>query len=247
MEYKKNRQKVIIEALNLIKPQSSGELVVPAFLRESQINKTIKRTREQLSKQTEKLMDRTARLLELPGRNDPVYRVLQRLFKARADCHLHRGNKKRQLIRELAHKRFMLGYPPRKSADLAIGDAINWEWIIYCAQNCTNDIVIVSRDSDYGVHYHNKTIINDWLLQEFKERVSHKRSITLTTRLTEGFKLASITVSKEEELSEKKFIELLEAIKINLEGIDIDKIRSSVKKELSEESITTSTTSSEDK
>jgi hypothetical protein len=235
MEYKKNRQKVIIESLKLIKPQNSGGLVVPAFLRESQMNKTIRRTREQLSKQTDRLMDRTARLLESPSRNDPVYRVLQRLFKARADCHLHRGNKKRQDIRELARKRLMLGYPPRKKTDLDLGDAINWEWIIYCAQNCTDDIVIVSRDSDYGVYYRNKAIINDWLLQEFKERVSHKRSITLTTRLTEGFKLASITVSKEEEMSEEKFIELLKTIRVKLEDTEIvSEIKSSMKRFLSE-------------
>jgi len=247
MEYKKNRQKVIIEALKLIKPQDSGGLVVPAFLQESQANQTIRRTREQLSKQTNRLIERTAKLLELPSRNDPVYRVLQRLFKARANCHLPRGNKLRLKIRMLANKRFMLGYPPRKKSDLSICDAINWEWIIYCAQNCTDDIVIVSRDSDYGEYYHNKSIINDWLLQEFKERVSRKRLIILTTRLTEAFKLASITVSKEEEQLEALFIKQLAEIDVALQDIDMDEMKSFLNKLVHTGLINTSSTSSEDK
>lgn len=228
MEYKKLRQKVIIEALKLIKPQDSGRLVVPAFLQESQVNRTIKRTQEQLSQQTSRLIERTAKLLELPARNDPVYRVLQRLFKSRGGCHLTRANKARFKIRELAKKRFMLGYPPGKRSGFSICDAINWEWIIHCAKQCNDDIVIVSRDSDYGEFYHNKSILNDWLLQEFKERVSHKRSIILTTRLTEAFKLASITISKEEEKLEELFISQLPEIEKALQNINLDDLRSAM-------------------
>jgi hypothetical protein len=43
-------------------------------------------------------------------------------------------------------------------------------------------------------------------LQEFKERVSHKRSIRLTSRLTDAFKQVAIPVSKEEEESEESLL-----------------------------------------
>lgn len=226
MEYKKNRQKVILESLKSIKPKDSGELTIPAFLRESQLNVTIKGAQNRLSKQISKLSERIAKLLESPGRNDPVYIVLQRLFKSKGHCHLTRGHKLRSDIQEKANKRFMLGYPPRKKSDLSIGDALNWEWIIYCAKQSNADIVIVSRDSDYGEFYHNKSIPNDWLLQEFKERVSHRRSITLTTLLTEAFKLASITVSREEEEWEQSLINDLKAIEERLQSTDIDELKS---------------------
>ena len=206
MEYKKNRQKVIVDCLIDIKSQSQNSLVIPAFLRETRRDETIRRTQQKLSEQTQKLRERTAKLLESPGLNDPVYRTLQRLFKAGGGCHLNRNDKIRFDIRKLAEKRFMLGYPPRKPSDTSMIDAINWEWIIHCAQNCSDNIIIVSRDSDYGIHNDGISIINDWLLQEFKERVSHRRSLSLTVRLTEAFKQASITVSKEEEESEDSLL-----------------------------------------
>ena len=150
-----------------------------------------------------------SKLLENPTYYDPVYRVLQRLFKAREQCHLYRtrDRKLRDEIRSLAQKRFTLGYPPKKDRDLSINDAINWEWIIYCAQNCNSDIVIVSRDSDYGIVSDKYAILNDWLRQEFKERVSRKRSIILTNRLAEGFKRASIQVTQEEAEEEQEHIQ----------------------------------------
>jgi hypothetical protein len=203
---------VIIDSLKSIKTPNSGSLVIPSFLLGSKPDKAIKRASERLSKQSELLKSRTARLLLYPSRNDPVYRTLQRLFKSRHPCHLVRGAKIRSKIRELANKRFILGYPPRKDHDNSIGDAINWEWLLHCATSCTDtdDVVIVSRDSDYGVYYNGHYIIDDWLRQEFKERVSHKRSITLTNRLTEAFKQASIKVSKAEEAEEESFLEILQ-------------------------------------
>jgi len=209
MEYKKNRQGVILASLNSIKQPDTTSIVVPDFLKESQLNINLIKTRKQLIQKINKLRDRTSKLLENPSYYDPVYKVLQRLFKAREQCHLYRtrDRKLRDEIRSLAQKRFTLGYPPKKDRDLSINDAINWEWIIYCAQNCSSDIVIVSRDSDYGIVSNDNVILNDWLRQEFKERVSRKRSIILTNRLAEGFKRASIQVTQQEEEEEQKHIQ----------------------------------------
>jgi len=207
MEYKKNRQKVILEALHSIKPQSAGQLNIPSFLKESTYNKTSSRLDREWNTLANKLLSRTEKLLESPGRYDPVYKILQRLFKSRATCHLNRGSKIREEIRENAQKRYTLGYPPRKPNDTSIGDSINWEWIIYCATQCHDDIVLISRDSDYGALNKNNYYLNDWLRQEFKERISRRRSITLTGRLSEGFKIAGITVSEEEEQVEEKFLQ----------------------------------------
>lgn len=226
MEYKKNRQRVIIKSLSNFKPQDSPNLIVPTFLRESKRNKSILRTQKSLYDKIRKLKDRTAKLMEFPGRNDPVYMALQRLFKAKGDCHLTRTEKVRFQIRELAQKRFVLGYPPRKPSDTSMVDAINWEWVVYCAQHCSSDIVIVSRDSDYGVHHGGKSILNDWLLLEFKERVSHKRSILLTNRLTNAFKKASISVSTEEERFEQELLESKSNLSDVLDSVDASMLNS---------------------
>lgn len=110
-----------------------------------------------------------------------------------------REKKDRFTIRNLARKRFILGYPPRKKEDNSIGDALNWEWVVKCAQDSGKNIIIVTRDSDYGATLQNESFLNDWLRQEFKERVSHKRKIILTERLSTAFKAIKSSVSKKME------------------------------------------------
>jgi len=207
MEYKKNRQNIILQSLNAIGPQTPGQLNIPSFLKESQYVDTSKKLATQWKKVVKKLTARTEELLESPESHDPVYQILTRLFKAKAACHLTLDKKEiRSEIHDKAYERYLSGYPPRKATDISMGDAINWEWIIYCANQCKDSIIIVSRDTDYGQHRKDKSFINDWLLHEFKVRVSPTRSIKLTTRLSEGFKLAGITVPKEQEQAEKNLL-----------------------------------------
>src|SRR5207249_218461 len=68
------------------------------------------------------------------------------------------------------------------------------------------DIIIVSRDSDYGCNYDRQFHLNDWLRLEFKERISRKRRIVLTERLAEAFKLVAVSVSREAEEEEKTIV-----------------------------------------
>src|SRR5439155_27205632 len=114
--------------------------------------------------------------------------------------------KVKTFIRRRAFRRFIQGFPPRKNDDTSMGDAINWEWIVHCAKESKAEIVIVSRDSDYGVAFEKQTFLNDWLLQEFKDRVSQQRKITLFTRLSEALKLFKVMVSQEERQEEEGFI-----------------------------------------
>ena len=114
-------------------------------------------------------------------------------------------------IRNLARKRFVLGYPPRKPNDTSIGDAINWEWIVHCATESGKHVVIVTRDSDYGISYDGKFFLNDWLRQEFSERVSQTRKLVLTDRLAEAFKLVSVKVSQQAVEQEQKVLSEISA------------------------------------
>ena len=142
---------------------------------EIQAAKMIRRHQDSIKKQTKKVSLKISKILRNPNSNDLVYKRLSKVFCHNSKYNLDRESKDRKRIRRLAYKQFILGYPPRKKNDTSIGDAINWEWIIECAIKSGKDIVIVSRDSDFGVIFENDSFLNDWLLQEFQQRVGKRR------------------------------------------------------------------------
>lgn len=197
MEFRKNRQKVILEALSEVNKISVGGLSVPTVLFDAKPVEMIKKAQKQISGQQKKIKDRIDKLLSSPGTQDKVFQTLQKIFKTESEFNLNRENKKRFSIRRLALKRFYLGYPPRKKEDNSIGDAVNWEWIIDCATRTDKHIILVTRDSDFGINYGENSFLNDWLQIEFKERISQKRKIILTDKLSRAFKLVEIPVTAE--------------------------------------------------
>ena len=207
MEYKKNRQRVIVEAMNTFSGPDWNKLTPPALVSELQPTKMLEKHRQQILNQKKKLNTTITRLIESPTRYDPVYQTLQRLFKHDSPLNLNRNNEERFAIRNLARKRFLLGYPPRKDKDTSIGDAVNWEWIVKCCTDSGKHVVIVTRDTDYGVIYENASYLNDWLKQEFSERVSKKRKIILTDKLSKGLKLVHAAVTREMEQEEERLLE----------------------------------------
>jgi hypothetical protein len=136
-----------------------------------------------------------------------VYICVYKRKKRSILYNLTREKQIRIKIRNLAKKRFVLGYPPRKKEDNSIGDALNWEWIIECSIKSSKDVIIVTRDTDFGTIFNNKSYLNDWLRQEFSERVGRKRRIILTDKLSHAFKLVDIPVTKAMEEEENKLIE----------------------------------------
>lgn len=206
MEYKKNRQRVIVESLSTFSGPDWNRLTPPALVAELQATKMLEKHRKELIGQQKKINSKITNILKDPVRNDPVYQTLQRLFKYESPLNLSREKKDRFTIRNLARKRFVLGYPPRKSNDTSIGDAINWEWIVKCCSDTGKHVVIVTRDTDYGVIHEGYSYLNDWLKQEFGERVSLRRKIILTDKLSQGLKLVHAAVTKEMEQEEEQLL-----------------------------------------
>ncbi|MGL4881018.1 MAG: hypothetical protein ACRC8K_08125, partial [Waterburya sp.] len=79
--------------------------------------------------------------------------------------------------------------------------------IVRCAMDSGKDIVIITRDSDYGVVYKDHSYLNDWLKQEFKQRVSQKRKILLTHKLSIGLKIVHAAVTEEMIQAEQQLID----------------------------------------
>jgi hypothetical protein len=206
MEYKKNRQVVILEAfseLNKLNPQNQN---FPTILFDTKPSEIIKDSNKKIAEQQKKLKNRLQSILSNPSINDKVYQTLKRLFKTKSCYNLDRLKNERFAIRKKAIKRFALGYPPRKKNDTSIGDSINWEWILHCAQNSDKHIIIVSRDGDYGINFNEDNLLNDWLKQEFSERVSPRRKIILTDKLSTAFKYLKIPTTKQMEDEEKNIV-----------------------------------------
>lgn len=208
MEYKKNRQSVILESIAEIKKIGTVTGNIPAILSNTKAVEMISKSRKEIQTKQKKLKDKIEKILKNPVYNDPVYKSLQKLFKHKSDINLNRENKKRFKIRNLAKKRFLLGYPPRKKSDNSVGDAVNWEWIIACALETGKNIILVTRDSDFGCTYEKESYLNDWLLQEFKQRISRQRKIILTDKLSKAFQLVKIPVTQEMIEEENKVINL---------------------------------------
>lgn len=206
MEFLKHRQRVVSEASGEIgKP---AEQKLPPFLSEYQPAQMMKKQMSDAANQHKKVKDKIEKIIENPSANDEVYKCVNRLFKHNGTFVLGRKTEGKGRIRSLARKRFALGYPPRKNNDLSVGDAVNWEWIVHCAQKCPDksNVVIVSRDGDFGVRRGKKNHINDWLKKEFQERVSRKRKVVLTELLSEAFKKVDVSITKEVEDDERGMV-----------------------------------------
>jgi predicted nucleic acid-binding protein len=195
MEYKKNRQKTILKSLKSYSSPDRDKLTPPALVANIQAAKIINKKKKEISTQQKKISEKIVKILKNPSVNDEVFKILQRIFKHKSPYNLDRKNKKLLQIQRFAKKRFIIGCPPRKRDDTTIGDAVNWEWIIDCSKESGKDIIIVSRDEDYGLFYNNQSYLNDWLSLEFKERVSRKRKLTLTKKLSEALKAVNAPVT----------------------------------------------------
>jgi hypothetical protein len=203
-EFKTNRQAAILEGMKELK--SPGEIPRLGIFSDARATKQMHRSIKDVEKRTRTLRYRLRRALEKPALNDPIYKVCQRVFHKKDDLNLCRDDVRRFGIRRKAFRRFLHGCPPRKRSDTSIGDAFNWEWMIQCAIDKKAGLVIVTRDSDYGVTVDKKSYINDHLRQEFSERVSRKRSLLLYPLLSDALKLFKIQVSQKEEEAETELV-----------------------------------------
>lgn len=204
-EFKKNRQAAIYEGLKSLTdiPDISR---LPIFS-DANDTKALQKSIKEANKRIAKLKGKLIKALEKPATSDPIYKACQRIFHTTSPHILDRDNTTRHTIRRRAYKRFLHGCPPRKSNDTSIGDAFNWEWMVACATQNDAELVIVSRDADYGLSYKDNAYINDHLRHEFSDRVSRKRKLLLYTKLSTALREHfAVTVTPTEVAAEEEAI-----------------------------------------
>lgn len=203
-EFKKNRQAAILEGMQELK--APGQIARLGIFSDAKASTVLNRSMKEADKRVKALKAKLTKVLENPAVHDPVYKACQRIFHKNDGLTLTRDDPTRHPIRRKAFRRFLHGCPPRKKNDTSIGDAINWEWMVHCANAANAELVIVTRDSDYGVHFENKAYINDHLRQEFSERVSKKRKLLLYSRLSDALKHFAVPITKQEEEAEAELV-----------------------------------------
>ncbi len=204
MEYRKNRQTAIAEGLKAL--ASPAPLATHGIFSQAKAAKAIDTKLKAAGKLVTTLRARLIKALEDPTRHDPVYKTCQRIFSRDSDLVLNVESDRRlkSVIRERAMRRFYLGCPPRKDDSLSLGDAVNWEWMVRCAEERNVDLVILTRDLDYGINVDKKLYVNDHLSQEFKDRVGLQRKVFLYDQSAQALKHFAVTVSKEAVESEAR-------------------------------------------
>jgi len=89
-----------------------------------------------------------------------------------------------------------------------MGDSFNWEWILHCIKAQNRDVVIVSRDRDFGhIAKDGVGYVNDWLAHEVRYRINKRRRIFLVDRLTRGLKLLEVNVTEAEKEVEEVIVQ----------------------------------------
>ncbi|MBS1959965.1 MAG: DUF4935 domain-containing protein [Bdellovibrionales bacterium] len=206
MEVKKNRQTAILEGMNQIKsPESVSR---PGLFSDAKAVKVIQKNMKTIDGKIKTIKSKYNKVLENPTLNDPVYKVYQRIFhREDRELILSLDDPRRKLIRSKALRRFLHGCPPRKKNDTSMGDSINWEWLVYCAEKQKAELVIVTRDSDYGVTLGDRSYLNDHLRHEFSDRVSQQRKVHLYSKLSDALKHFEVAVTPEEVEEEEVLIQ----------------------------------------
>jgi len=203
-EFKTNRQRVLQESwTNLKAPDRMG---LPNIVADAKTTKMLTKDMRDAKKRVDNLRKRLVRVIAQPTLHDPVFKICQRAFHRTDDIVFTRSNEIRRIIRRKAFRRFLHGCPPRKRQDISIGDAFNWEWMVRCAKERNAELVIVTRDSDFGITIGDDSYINDHLKQEFQERASKKRKIFLCCRLTDALKHFNVRVTTKEIQAEADIV-----------------------------------------
>jgi len=158
--------------------------------------------------------------LESPKAKDRIYQTMQRLFSNQSKLNLRHDTPEYKIVWRKALRRFLEGRPPRKKDDTSAGDAVNWEWIVRCIEETNRDVIIVSRDADYGLTLNGKGYANNWLTEEVKERVNQQRKLILVDRLSSALKILDVKVTREEITSERATIKSTTTVgKDEIEGV----------------------------
>lgn len=207
-EFLTQRQVVLLRTVEQLKKVVGEKPVVPAILMDMPEAARLAANHEERRGDLKKLMARLKELVADPRKGDEVFFAVGDLTDPKSDLCLDPEDEEWELLVTLARQRRERGVPPGKPDAHTIGDALNWEWLVHCAEERREDITIVSRDSDFGFKLDDSWIVHERLSMEFNGLVDHRCSVSLTDKLSVALEGLHVEVSKSERDAEQKLIDL---------------------------------------
>lgn len=170
-EFLRNRARVLDRVAEDVRKQETGELRLPALIRGNPNVAALQRAGEEYNRVAGALYNDILAMIVEPSA-DPVARAFTSLSRDPAVRVLHRTE---ELVTR-AHRRKLLGNPPKSTGTDTIGDELVWETLL---ANLAEDLIVVTRDRTYRHH-------TAYLTQEYRERTGN--SLTITDRISDALK-----------------------------------------------------------
>lgn len=205
MEFLKNRNNLIINIFNALKLPNWEIFRTPTFTNDKNIAEVVSDSEKIIEKLINALRMKTQLLIEEPLKHDDVYKFLYEISSNPSKNYLTDIHNNMPECKKSASDKLHLAYPPSKKNERSMGDLLNWEWIIYCANTFSKDVIIVSNDKDFGNSIKDHCHLNEWLKNDFNTRTQKKQNILLTNKLTHGFEMLNVKVPKDAIKEEKQF------------------------------------------
>lgn len=162
-EFLRNRWRVLDRIADDVRKREAGEIRLPSIIRDTQNAASLQRSAEEYDRIIEALCGDIESMIRDPAA-DPVARA----FTALA------GNPSVRIFRRTdelimrAHRRKLLGNPPKSVGTDTIGDELVWEVLL---SNLEEDLILITRDRTY----HNYAA---YLLREYREMTGGALTIT---------------------------------------------------------------------
>lgn len=171
-EFLRNRSRILDRIADDVRKRETGEVRLPAIIRANPKAADLLRAGEEYNRAVGALYGDIEALVADPAA-DPVARAFLGLSGDPAVRILRRTD---ELVAR-AHRRKLLGNPPKSTGKDTIGDELIWETLL---ANLEDDLLFVTRDRTYRNH-------NAYLVQEYRERTGN--ALTITDRVSDALAL----------------------------------------------------------
>lgn len=171
-EFLRNRSRVLDRIADDIRKRETGEVRLPSIIRENPRTAEFQRVGEAYNQVIGALCNDIEDMIADPAA-DPVARAFTDLSGEPAVRVFHRTE---ELVAR-AHRRKLLGNPPKSTGKDTIGDELIWETLL---SNLDEDLIFVTRDRTYRYH-------TAYLVQEYRERTGGV--LTITDRVSDALAL----------------------------------------------------------
>jgi predicted nucleic acid-binding protein len=171
-EFLRNRSRILDQIADGVRKQESGELRLPSVIRSLPNVASLQRAALEYDQAISALYSDIEKMILDPAA-DPVARA----FTALSGDPAVRVFRRTDELVTRAHRRKLLGNPPKSTGADTIGDELIWETLL---ANLKEDLILVTRDRTYRNHV-------AYLAWEYREMTGS--SLTITDRISDALAL----------------------------------------------------------